>query len=206
MAKKDIRAGLYARVSTDDQTCENQLIDLRKVCEQRNWIVVDEYVDRGISGAKGRDVRKQFDRLLKDAGRGRINMAAIWKIDRLGRSTLAVLQTEEELRNAGCDLYSYTEQIDGSTPMGKAMISMCGVFAELERANLIQRVNAGIARAKAAGVVFGRPKLAPDVEKAVRDALTAPGRPGFHKIAAACGVSTGSVQRIAAELNAEAGA
>jgi DNA invertase Pin-like site-specific DNA recombinase len=114
--------------------------------------VVDSYEDAGISGSNGREKRPGLDRLLKDATARRINMIAAWSVDRLGRSLRHLVELLNELQALHCNLYLHQQAIDTTTPSGKAMFQMCGVFAEFERAMIVERVNSGLARAKAKGV------------------------------------------------------
>src|SRR5215472_3357260 len=150
------RVGIYLRVSTNGQTTENQRRELEAVAARSGWQVVDLYADKGISGAKGRDKRPNFDRLLKDATARKINMIAAWSIDRLSRSLQDLVGFLNELQALGCDLYLHQQAIDTTTPSGRAMFHMCGVFAEFERAIIRERVNAGLARARAKGIKVGR--------------------------------------------------
>ena len=138
---------LYLRVSTDDQTVENQRQALTEACERRGWRVVAEFADEGISGAKGRSERPQFDRLHKAMMRGKFDIVAAWSVDRLGRSLQDLVGFLGELHGAGCDLYLDRQGVDTSTPAGKAMFQMLGVFAEFERSLIVERVRAGIAGA-----------------------------------------------------------
>jgi DNA invertase Pin-like site-specific DNA recombinase len=141
-----MRAALYLRISTTDgQTTENQRMALAKVAEHRGWGIVQSYEDAGISGAKGRDQRPAFNRLLKDAVRRRFDVLMIWSIDRLGRSVLHVSTAMAEMDVAGVALYSDQQAIDSTSPFGKAMIQMACVFGELEREMLRARVVAGLA-------------------------------------------------------------
>jgi DNA invertase Pin-like site-specific DNA recombinase len=153
---KQKRVGIYLRVSTDSQTSENQRRELEAVAARSGWHVVGFYEDAGISGAKGRDKRPGFDRLLKDATARNVNMIAAWSVDRLGRSLQHLVGFLTELQALGCDLYLHQQSIDTTTPSGRAMFQMCGVFAEFERAMIRERVNAGIARARDSGVKLGR--------------------------------------------------
>lgn len=192
------RAGLYIRVSTDGQTVENQRLALQTVAERRGWEIVQTYSDCGISGAKGRDERPGFDTMLRDAGRRRFDLLMVWSIDRLGRSTAAVSAALEELQAAGVAIYADREGMDATTPHGRAMLQMAAVFAELERGMLRERVNAGLARARAAGKQLGRPKVGTDVEAAVAARLMA--GVGILKVARELGVGVSTVQRIKGEM------
>jgi len=127
MAAKKV--ALYARVSTDRQTTENQLIELRAVAERHGWMIVGEYVDQGVSGAKGRDQRPEFDRLLKDASRKKFDLIASWSVDRLGRSLQDLVAFLSEIHAKKVDLYLHQQGMDTTTPAGKALFQMMGVFA-----------------------------------------------------------------------------
>ena len=191
------RAAIYLRVSTSGQTTENQRRELEAVAAQRGWKVVATYEDAGISGAKGRDKRPGFDRMLKDATAGRFDILASWSVDRLGRSLQDLIGLLSELHSTGRDLYLHQQAIDTSTPSGKAMFQMLGVFAEFERGMIRERVNAGLARAKARGVKLGRKRIAPQLEQRIRD-LRSEGK-GVLKIGRLLGVGTSAVQRVVAE-------
>ena len=202
------RVGLYLRVSTGDQTVESQRQALTEAINRRQgWNIVDEFGDHGISGAKGRDQRPAFDRLLKDAIRRKLDVVAAWSVDRLGRSLQDLVGFLNELKGAGCDLYLEQQAIDTTTPAGRAMFQMLGVFAEFERAIIQDRIHAGIARARVRGTrsgrPFGRPRIPDETERAIRSAL-ADGKMGMLKISAAFGVGSGTVQRIKAEMRAVA--
>src|SRR6516162_7846323 len=127
------RVGIYLRVSTNGQTTENQRRELEAVAARSGWQVVGIYEDAGISGAKGRDQRPGFDRMLKDATARKINMIAAWSVDRLGRSLQDLVGFLTELQALGCHLYLHQQALDTSAPFGKAMFQMCGLFAEFER-------------------------------------------------------------------------
>ena len=157
---KSEKVGIYARVSTADkgQDPELQLKDLRQFAKARGWRVFDEYVDKGESGAKDR--RPQLDRLLEDARKRRIDGILVWKLDRFGRSLKSLVTTLEELRGLGVQFVSYTENLDFSTPAGRAMANLIGVFAEFERDLIRERVRAGVQNAKSKGKRLGRcPKI-----------------------------------------------
>jgi DNA invertase Pin-like site-specific DNA recombinase len=149
--------------------------------------IVKVYRDHGISGAKGRDKRPALDKLCRDAARREFDMVMAWSVDRLGRSLQEhALKIDLFLRQQGLD----------TTPAGKAMFQMMGVFAEFERAVIQERVRAGLARARSEGKRLGRPPLAPALEKRIREALATPGRPGIRVIAELFGVNPSTVQRI----------
>ena len=169
------RVAIYTRVSTDGQSVENQRQELLGVAERRGWEVIQEYSDHGISGAKDRDKRPAFDRMLRGATRREFDMIAAWSVDRLGRSLQHLVAFLGEVHGAGVGLYLHQQALDTSTPAGEAMFQMCGVFAQFERSMIVSRVNAGLKRARANGKTLGRPK-----------------------IAAEFGVGSGTVQRIKA--------
>jgi DNA invertase Pin-like site-specific DNA recombinase len=189
------RAILYLRVSTIDQTTANQERELREVAERAGWEVVNVYRDHGISGSRGRDKRPAFDALHRAAARREFDIVMAWSVDRLGRSLKDLVNFLEELGALNVDLFLKTQGIDTTSPSGKAMFGMLSVFADFERAIIQERVRAGIARAKDEGKVLGRPKLAPDVENAVKATLSA--GTGMLKTARLHGVGVGTVQRIA---------
>lgn len=192
------RVALYLRVSTGEQTIENQDRVLREVAQRTGWNITAVYKDEGISGAKGRDKRPGFDQLLKAATRREFDMVAAWSVDRLGRSLQDLVGFLAEIQAAGVDLYLHQQAIDTSTPAGRALFQMMGVFAEFERSMIRERVNSGIARAKAKGQRFGRPRVDLEVEARVR-ALLGQGH-GILKTAALAGVGSGTVQRIKASM------
>lgn len=194
------RVALYTRVSTDKQTTENQERELRQVAARMGYEIVEVYCDHGISGAKGRDERPAFDALCKDAARRRFDMVMAWSVDRLGRSLQDLLGFLAELHALGVDLFLHQQGLDTTTPGGKAMFQMMGVFAEFERAMIRERVNAGLNRARAEGKTLGRPTIAADTEAAIAKELKRNGAPGIRKLARQFGVGTGTVQRIKAEL------
>jgi DNA invertase Pin-like site-specific DNA recombinase len=202
------RVGVYLRVSTGDQTVENQRQALRAAAEYRGWTVVEEFVDAGISGTKGRDKRPAFDHLLKVVVRRKIDVVAAWSVDRLGRSLQDLVGFLGELKGAGVDLYLDRQAVDTTTPAGKALFQMLGVFAEFERSIIQERIHAGIARARVAGTKSGKPigraKIDPLKEAAIRAALDS-GK-GILKTARECGTGSSVVQRIKAEMIEQFGA
>src|ERR1700730_5099649 len=167
------RAAIYVRVSTDKQTVENQLLELRRIAERRGWQVVEEYHDAGISGAKGRKDRPGLDRMLKDAQRRKFDVVMAWAIDRIGRSLIDLLGTIQALEAVGVDLYLDQQSIDTTTPAGRLMFQVTGAFAEFERSMIRQRVHAGLKRAVESGKQLGRPKVSPAIEKRIQTQLRA---------------------------------
>jgi DNA invertase Pin-like site-specific DNA recombinase len=194
------QVALYTRVSTDRQTTENQEMELRAIAARAGWHVVQVYRDEGISGAKGRDERPAFDALCTHAARRQFDLVMAWSVDRLGRSLQDLIGFLSELHALGVDLMLHQQGLDTTTPAGKAMFQMIGVFAEFERAMIRERVKAGLERARAQGKTLGRPTISTATETAIRKALKN-GDTGIRKIATTLGVGTGTVQRIKAEMS-----
>jgi DNA invertase Pin-like site-specific DNA recombinase len=192
------RVALYLRVSTDQQTVENQRRELEAVAQRMGWEIVEALADEGISGAKGRDKRPAFDKLMKMVARKEIDLIACWSVDRLGRSLQHLVTFLGEINDRGVDLYLHTQGLDTSTPAGRAMFSMLSVFAEFERSILRERIMAGLARSRAQGKRSGRPPLDPTKVKTVEKLL----RQGVSINAAAkkARVGVGSVCRIKARM------
>lgn len=166
------KAAIYLRVSTSDQTVENQRRILLAEAERRGWQVVATYEDAGISGAKGRDKRPGFDTMLKDATRGKFDVCMAWAIDRLSRSLAHLIAMLQDLEAAHVDLYLHQQAIDTTAPTGKLFFHMLGAFAEFERSMTKDRIMAGMARARAKGRRIGRPKMNPsreaDIERMIK--------------------------------------
>jgi DNA invertase Pin-like site-specific DNA recombinase len=152
------RAVIYARVSTTDQSCENQLLELRRYCEARG-LQATEYVDAGISGAK--DKRPALDALLKDAKRRRFDVLVCWRLDRLGRNLRHLVTMLEDLQHVGVAFVSLGEGIDCTTPAGKLQLHILAALAEFERERIRERVLAGLQRARSQGKRLGRPRRHP---------------------------------------------
>ncbi len=198
------RVAFYARVSTDGQTVENQLRELQAVADRLGWTVVAIYRDEGISGTKGRDQRPGFDQMLKGVTRKEFDLIAAWSVDRLGRSLQHLVTFLTEI-NARCvDLYLHTQGLGTSTPAGRALFGMLSVFSEFERAILVDRVKAGVNRAKAQGKHCGRPPLASTKAEAIR-ALLGTGM-SLSRIAKKVGVGVGTVHRIKQTMTANGNA
>lgn len=142
------RCVIYTRVSTNCQTIDNQLNVLREIAKLKGYEIVREYADEGISGAKGREERKGFDELIKDATRKKFDIILCWSVDRLGRNLSHLVTFLNEIQSVGCDLYIHQSGLDTSTPMGKMMFQLTGIFAEFERSMISERVIAGQKRSK----------------------------------------------------------
>jgi DNA invertase Pin-like site-specific DNA recombinase len=181
------------RVSTDQQTVENQLLVLNEVAQRSGWTIVQTFADEGISGAKGRDKRPGFDALLKAVARSEVQIVAAWSVDRLGRSLPDLVGFLSDIQARGCDLYLHQQAIDTSTPSGRMLFQMLGVFAEFERAIITSRIVAGQERSRAKGTRFGRPPVAPIRLDRVRKAL-GEGQ-SIRAVAKSTGVSTATVMR-----------
>jgi DNA invertase Pin-like site-specific DNA recombinase len=193
---KGKRAAIYVRVSTDEQSVENQEAELRATAERMGHEIVAVYRDQGFSGAKGRNGRPGFNAMHRDAARRRFDMVMAWSVDRLGRSLQDLVAFLSELHALKIELYLHQQGLDTTTPAGKAMFQMMGVIAEFERTLIQERVRAGMARAKREGKHVGRPPIASELEERIRAALAVPGRPGVRVIARQFGVNPGTVQRI----------
>jgi DNA invertase Pin-like site-specific DNA recombinase len=152
----NMKAALYTRVSTNDQSVEMQSSDLKRYCDQRGFEVYKEYSDQGVSGTK--DKRPGLDELIADAKKKKFDAVLCWRFDRFARSTKHLITALEEFRHLGIDFVSFQENIDTSSPLGKAMFTIVSAIAELERNILLERVRAGLKRAKENGRILGRPK------------------------------------------------
>ena len=196
-AKRIRKVGLYVRTSTDHQTVKNQEIELQAVAERHGWHVVHVYRDQGISGAMGKEHRPGLAKLMQAVSRKEIDMAATWSVDRLGRSLQDLIGLLQDFHAKHVDLYLHVQGLDTSTPSGRAMFQMLGVFAEFERAMIRERVNAGLARARAEGVQLGRPTTVDEVMvRKIKAARKAGG--SFRAIAKQFEIGLGSVQRACA--------
>src|SRR6516165_3365906 len=206
----------YARVSSKAQDHAAQVEALKAAGCERIYSekASGKSKDAGISGSNGRERRPGLDRLLKDATARKINMIAAWSVDRLGRSLRHLVGFLNELQALNCHLYLHQQAIDTTTPSGRAMFQMCGVFAEFERAMIVERVNSGLARAKASGTRLGRGnkkdgKRSADekrwglskveLEKRILRLYKGGTGMGMVKIGKTLGIGTGLVQRVLAE-------
>lgn len=185
-----MRAALYMRVSTLDQHPETQLHDLRTLATQRGFEIVAEHTDR-ISGAKAK--RPGLDQLLADARRGRFDVVICWAFDRLARSVRHLLDVLDELNHLNIQFISFRENIDTAGPLGRALVTIIGAIAELERNLIIERVRAGMRRAKLEGRHIGRMPLQIDRDAVRRDRARGM---SLNDVARAHGISKASVCRV----------
>lgn len=192
--REPMRVALYARVSTKDQDCEMQLVELRRMAEVRGVVVMDEYVDRGVSGTKDR--RPALDDLMKDARRRKFDGVWCWRFDRFARSLRHLVTALDEFHALGVDFMSHQEAVDTSTPAGRMLFQVIGAMAEFERELIRERVVAGIKRAKAKGKRLGRPRVDVDAETVI--GLRATGL-SLRDIADEVGVSAGTVHKLLRE-------
>jgi DNA invertase Pin-like site-specific DNA recombinase len=186
------RIALYARVSTDKQTCENQLQELRTIAERMNYTIVAEFVDNGISGMKTRQDRPALDQLMKSATQRKFDMVMCWSIDRLGRSLQNLVEILNELQALKIDLFFLQQGMDTSTPSGRMIFSVFGAIGEFERNLIRERVIAGQKRAVANGVKMGRPSKMNDGMRSAIKLLREKGM-GIKQIARELGVGVGTV-------------
>ena len=191
------RAALYLRVSTIDQHCETQLYDLHTLAQQRGLEIVNEYRDQ-MSGAKQR--RPGLDEMLRDARRGQFDVVLVWACDRLARSVRHFLEVLDELNQLNVEFISFREQLDTAGPLGRAVVVIISVVAELERSLIIERVRAGMRRAKLEGRHIGRKPLVIDREALLRE--RAHGR-SLSQIAQTFRVSRASVSRLLKQAKEE---
>jgi DNA invertase Pin-like site-specific DNA recombinase len=197
------RVALYGRISTDgkNQTVENQLRELYAVGARLGWLVVAVFTDEGVSGAKGRDKRPGFDALLKGVARREFDVIAAWSVCRLGRSLQDLIGFLAEIQARGVDLYLHQQALDTSTPSGRAMFQLLGVFAEFERAMIRSRVVAGLDRVRGKKRL-GRPPMPQEriglIVQALKDGK------GIRETARETGASTTTVMRIARSLTSVA--
>ena len=184
------RAALYLRVSTLDQHPETQLYDVRQLAQQRGFQIEHEYTDK-ISGTRAR--RPGLDQLLADARRGRFDVVMVWAFDRLARSVKHLLEVLDELNHLNIEFISFRENIDTGGPLGRAVVVIIGAIAELERNLIVERVRAGMRRAKLEGRHIGRPALTIDQQAVVRDRQ---GGMSLRQVAKTHGISRASVARV----------
>lgn len=188
------RVAIYVRVSTTEQTTLNQTRILTQIAEKNQWIVTSTYEDHGISGTKGRDKRPAFDKLCTDMSNKKFDRILVWDISRLGRSLKNLVEFLHDVQKTECELYVHQSGLDTSTPAGKMMFQMVGVFSEFERSMISERVKLGLQRVKQSGKQLGRPtKITKDMATQIFDLKMR--RLTHRQIAVTLGISQMSVSR-----------
>jgi DNA invertase Pin-like site-specific DNA recombinase len=189
------KVALYLRVSTLDQTIDNQLLELRDHCEKMGWEIVKEYADEGLSGTLSREKRPQLNAMIKDAYRKRFDLVVCWDISRLGRSMKELVLLLADMKEKGIGICSVRQGFDTSTSMGEIMFQFVGILSSWERDMIAERTLAGLQRAKAQGKVLGRRKITNDSMTAkvveLRNA-----KKSIRAIAVEVGVSRGTISNI----------
>lgn len=193
------KVALYARVSTSDQNPDSQLQDLRHYAKQRGWQVIEEYVDKGISGT--RDSRPALNKMMAEARRKKFDIVAVWRFDRFARSTKHLVTALEEFRYLGVTFVSYQENLDLGSPMGEAMFTIIAAIAKLERDIIAERVKSGLRRARSQGKRLGRPR---SVVSPVRVSRLQSEGLSLRAIAGKLGVSEATVRRCVKKVSAAA--
>ena len=169
--KKDLKVGIYSRVSMRGQNIKTQRLALRDYCKRNNLDIVDQYEDNGFSGKNGD--RPDFTRLLADMRTGRINCIVVYKLDRIGRSLQHLLDLFGEFKNRGVDFISLSQNINTTSPEGRMFLKMLMLFAEFEREMTVERIHQGLNRARKEGKTLGRPNGAKDKKRRRRSGYIA---------------------------------
>ena len=194
-AAKATKAALYARCSTNEQSVDPQLYQLRRFAKARDLEIVSEYTDAGVSGTRAS--RPGLNALLADAKRGRFKVVVVVRLDRLGRSLHHLLEVLGELEAIGVDLVSYDDSIDTRTPAGRLFMQIRGAFAEYERELIVERTKAGMDAARRKGKRIGRPPVTDRKKRERIRRLRKSGRT-VRAIAELVGVSTATTERVLA--------
>lgn len=194
------RVAIYGRVSTSEQTTDNQINFLQEIVSRNGWELVQTYVDEGISGTKGRDKRPEFDRLCKDMVRRKFNRILVWDISRLGRSLQHLVEFLNEVQSVNCHLYIHQSGLDTSTPSGRMMFQMVGVFSEFERSMISERVKLGLKRVRSKGTKLGRPTKIDEETKVKIWSLIDTGK-SLSEVSRVLQISKMSVSRVNRERN-----
>ena len=194
------RVAIYGRVSTSEQTTDNQINFLQEIVSRNGWELVQTYVDEGISGTKGRDKRPEFDRLCKDMVRRKFNRILVWDISRLGRSLQHLVEFLNEVQSVNCHLYIHQSGLDTSTPSGRMMFQMVGVFSEFERSMISERVKLGLKRVRSKGTKLGRPTKIDEETKVEIWSLIDTGK-SLSEVSRVLQISKMSVSRVNRERN-----
>lgn len=198
MTPAPLRAVIYSRVSTSRQTSENQVLELRAVCQRNNWTIVAELADDGISGRKGKADRPGFSTLHQMVARRQADIVVVWSIDRLGRSLKDLVSFMGELEAKSIDFYSHVQAIDSRTPAGRLSFAIFSAIAEFEREIIRSRVMAGLERARASGRKLGRPTNVNSNTKVAVSLLREKGH-SIHSIAKQLKIGVGTTQRLLKE-------
>ncbi len=193
---KSMNVALYLRISTGGQSVANQRLELEDMAKRAGWTIVEAYQDKGISGAKGRNGRPELDRMLNDATRRRFKKLLVWDLSRLGRSLRDLISITDQFQEVGIDLYVHKDAIDTGTASGRLFFHIVGAIGEFERERIRERINAGLARAKAEGTRLGRPEgTTKDKVKHQTEIVSLRGADmSIRKIAGTLNVSTSTVQ------------
>ena len=188
------KVGIYTRVSTLDQTIDNQLLELRDHCSKMGWEVVKEYADEGLSGTLSRDKRPALNSLIKDAYRKRFDSVVCWDISRIGRSMKELILFLSDMKDRGIGICSVRQGFDTSTSMGEIMFQFVGILSSWERSMIRERTLAGLERARREGKTLGRRKVTNDrITAKIIELRSA--KKSIREIASEVGVSTATVHR-----------
>ncbi len=189
------KVAIYTRVSTLDQTIDNQLIELRDHCSKMGWEIVKEYADEGLSGTLSREKRPALNSLIKDAYRKRFDSVVCWDISRIGRSMKELVLFLSDMKDKGVGICSVRQGFDTSTSMGEIMFQFVGILSSWEREMIRERTLAGLERAKSEGKTLGRRKVTNDTMTAkILELRTA--KKSIREIASEVGVSIGTVSNV----------
>jgi DNA invertase Pin-like site-specific DNA recombinase len=189
------KVAIYTRVSTLDQTVDNQLIELRDHCSRMEWEIVKEYSDKGLSGTLSREKRPALNSLIKDAYRKRFDSVVCWDISRIGRSMKELVLFLSDMKDRGIGICSVRQGFDTSTSMGEIMYQFVGILSSWEREMIRERTLAGLQRAKSEGKTLGRRKVTDGTMTAkIIELRTA--KKTIREIASEVGVSRGTVSNV----------
>ena len=189
-----MKVGILSRISTSSQSNESGLEELRSICEKSDYEIVEEYVEV-VSGSKGKDDRKELSRMLSDCKKRKFEKLIVWELSRLGRSLPHLVNTLQEMKDSGVDLYSVREGIDTSTSMGRTMFGLISVFSEFELEVRKDRVQRGIDHYRKTHKTWGRRKTITEEQETNVVQLRKSGL-SIRKISSEVGISTGSVCRV----------